>query len=182
MGPIYDSCISVLEYLLSFLVISTFVVFFWRGTWGILDICLFPENVELSYWICFGSGNFVLIITGLLQRYIALIHTLDNCFLYILFSRLYIYIVAVGSAVQWRGVWNLQDHYFHKTWQSAMVSLLIGVGALCCLRCERILLTAPPLCVDHDTDPIKVYRTTGRLNSRVRKYQLSNGTSYVISI
>jgi hypothetical protein len=31
--------------------VSTAVISFWRGLWGIMDIYLFPDNYELSLWV-----------------------------------------------------------------------------------------------------------------------------------
>lgn len=38
------------------------VVMFWRGTWGILDMFLFPNNELLSYVLSAGIGLFLLFI------------------------------------------------------------------------------------------------------------------------
>ena len=45
------------------IVIAASVISVWRGLWGLLDIYLFPQNVELSYWISLVAGLFVLYIT-----------------------------------------------------------------------------------------------------------------------
>jgi len=45
------------------LIIGFAVVSFWRGTWGILDMYLLPNNYELSSWISMISGLIVLSIT-----------------------------------------------------------------------------------------------------------------------
>ena len=36
------------------------IVAFWRGTWGLLDIYLFPNRHELSLWISILIGIFIL--------------------------------------------------------------------------------------------------------------------------
>ncbi|OWF41227.1 uncharacterized protein LOC110462754 [Mizuhopecten yessoensis] len=167
MEPTSNACVAVLDFLMSFLVISTCVVFFWRGTWGIFDAYLYPDNMELSAWICFTCGNFVLIFTGLLQTYISRINTFKNIVVHFILSRLHIYIISTGSVAQWRGIWNLQDHYTGTSWQSALTSTIIGSGVICCLRCTKSIMTSAPLLVAHDTDHVTLFRVTGRLGSEV---------------
>ncbi|XP_033724678.1 uncharacterized protein LOC117314698 [Pecten maximus] len=168
MEHISAAIIAVCDFLMSFLVISTCVVFFWRGSWGVLDLYLYPSNVELSSWICFAYGNFVMILTGLLQKYTSRIKKFKNVVVYFVLSRVYIYIIATASVAQWRGIWNLQDHYTGKTWQSAISSFVIGASVICCLRCVKTIMAASPLMVSHDTDSAKLFRITGRLGSKAR--------------
>lgn len=39
------------------------VVSFWRGTWGLMDIYLFPNNPALSYSTSFAIGFIILYVT-----------------------------------------------------------------------------------------------------------------------
>ncbi|XP_060073423.1 uncharacterized protein LOC132553210 [Ylistrum balloti] len=167
MEHISNASFAVLDFLMSFVVVSPCVVFFWRGSWGILDVYLYPNQMELSAWICFAYGNFVMILTGLVQKYSTKINKLKNVVFYFVLSRLYIYILATGSVAQWRGIWNLQDYYTGKTWHSALSSFVIGSGVICCLRCVKSIMAAAPLLVAHDTDHVKLFRITGILGSKV---------------
>lgn len=36
------------------------IVLFWRGTWGLLDLYLFPDNMLLSYLISAAAGIIIL--------------------------------------------------------------------------------------------------------------------------
>ena len=44
------------------------VVSFWRGTWGLMDIYLFPENPTLSFSASFLVGFIVLYLTHYIIR------------------------------------------------------------------------------------------------------------------
>lgn len=46
------------------IIIGIAVVAFWRGVWGLLDIYLFPDNLQLSLWASIIIGIIILIITG----------------------------------------------------------------------------------------------------------------------
>jgi len=50
------------------IVIAFAIVAFWRGVWGLLDIYLFPNSVELSLWISLVVGILLLYLTENLIR------------------------------------------------------------------------------------------------------------------
>lgn len=43
--------------------VATGVVFFWRGTWGLMDLYIFPSDPRLSYLISIAVGLLILKIT-----------------------------------------------------------------------------------------------------------------------
>jgi len=43
------------------LLIGFAVVAFWRGTWGLLDMYLFPNNFQLSLWVSVLLGVIILV-------------------------------------------------------------------------------------------------------------------------
>ena len=38
------------------ILVGAAIVMFWRGTWGLLDLYLFPDNQELSFVVSLLSG------------------------------------------------------------------------------------------------------------------------------
>jgi len=49
-------------------VIGFAVISFWRGVWGLLDLYLFPDNLELSFWSSIVIGLGVLVGTHYVTR------------------------------------------------------------------------------------------------------------------
>jgi len=45
------------------IIIGFAVIAFWRGIWGLLDIYLFPDNIELSLWASIFLGIAILLGT-----------------------------------------------------------------------------------------------------------------------
>ncbi|MBI5803071.1 hypothetical protein HY448_00065 [Candidatus Pacearchaeota archaeon] len=45
------------------LLIAFAIVSFWRGTWGLMDLYLFPENHLVSFWISILIGVVILYST-----------------------------------------------------------------------------------------------------------------------
>ena len=50
------------------LTIAFAIVAFWRGTWGLMDLYLFPNNAVLSFIISIGIGVAILLSTKNLIR------------------------------------------------------------------------------------------------------------------
>lgn len=53
------------------LLIGISVVSFWRGTWGIMDVYIFPDNYSISSWISIAIGLAVLAATHYWTRELA---------------------------------------------------------------------------------------------------------------
>lgn len=47
---------------LYYLVTGAGIIIFWRGIWGLLDVYLFPNNPELSYFISAIGGLLILFL------------------------------------------------------------------------------------------------------------------------
>lgn len=53
------------------LLIALAIVLFWRGTWGLLDIYLFPNDYFLSYVISILAGILILYLNKNLLKKLA---------------------------------------------------------------------------------------------------------------
>ncbi|PIO08756.1 hypothetical protein COU59_00260 [Candidatus Pacearchaeota archaeon CG10_big_fil_rev_8_21_14_0_10_34_12] len=45
------------------IMIAFAIVSFWRGTWGLMDLYLFPDNLIMSFSISIILGIFILYLT-----------------------------------------------------------------------------------------------------------------------
>jgi hypothetical protein len=52
-----ETSLYVLDCLFSVLIVGTLVVFVWRGAWTILDLYLYPHQLECSAWASMVSSN-----------------------------------------------------------------------------------------------------------------------------
>lgn len=107
-------------------VIGPLVVFYWRGTWTLLDIHLYPEEEWKSAWICVAIGNGGLFMTALLQEPLAKYLKKDNWVVWITAYHIYSYVVCFFSVCHWRGIWASLNHYTGKGDNSMISSLVIG--------------------------------------------------------
>lgn len=57
------------EHQITFAIIIAFaVIAFWRGIWGLMDLYIFPNNMELSLWISLVLGIIILVATNYVTK------------------------------------------------------------------------------------------------------------------
>ncbi|XP_041373465.1 uncharacterized protein LOC121386581 [Gigantopelta aegis] len=125
-----DRVVGVLDFLISNLVIGPLVVFYWRGTWELLDMHLLPESPKLSNWVSLIIGVVIGVASGLLQSAFCRVSLRFSPAVFVIFSRVYGYVLAFGVVNHWRGVWLLLNAYTGNSWLSPMLCLVIGSGLL----------------------------------------------------
>ena len=54
---------SIIKTAIYAIIIGFAVIAFWRGVWGLLDIYVFPSNLELSLWTTTILGIIILAFT-----------------------------------------------------------------------------------------------------------------------
>ena len=116
----------LVDNLLSALVIGPLVVFYWRGTWTLLDVYLCPDDQAASGWTCSAIGNVGLVCVVYLQKLLARWLRVDNHVHWIVGYHAYTYVLGALNVCHWRGVWVLLDHYTGVSVISSWVTFAIG--------------------------------------------------------
>jgi len=60
--------LGTIQKILFAVLIGIAVVAFWRGSWGIMDVYLFPNNYEISSWASITLGLIILYATHYLTK------------------------------------------------------------------------------------------------------------------
>ena len=109
---LHYALLTTLDILLSTVLISPLVVSYWRGTWGLMDLFVFPDRPDYSSYVSLFSGLVGILVFTLAQ------HRLENCLhpdkhrlLYYIVSRLYTAVFAFCCVNSWRGAFKLLDLY-----------------------------------------------------------------------
>ncbi|XP_041372496.1 uncharacterized protein LOC121385781 [Gigantopelta aegis] len=165
-----DRVVGVLDFLISNLVIGPLVVFYWRGTWELLDVHLFPESPELSNWVSLIIGVVIAVASGLLQSAFCWVSLRISPAVLVIFSRVYGYVLAFGVVNHWRGVWLLLNAYTGNSWLSPMLCLVIGSGLLFAFRSYRNVLTTPVV-VGLDIFPESYFTISTRFNQKAIRHR-----------
>ncbi|XP_069114337.1 uncharacterized protein [Argopecten irradians] len=152
-----EAFLSSVDVFINFTVIATLVVFFWRGTWDLLDVFFIPANYELSLWISLVGATTSLMILAIVQDKlnVAFAPNRTSALGFCVVSRLHAYFVASLQVCQWRGSWGLLDLYqinHWKGWICSFVSILFlsVLGSLA-------QATASPLAACHDSDKLNYF-------------------------
>lgn len=140
--------LTVIDVLISFLVVAPCTVASWRGLWEYMEHE--PENFpEWIYLI--GASSFHFLFSLFRSELLDFSKNLQkkSKFWYNMFSRVYIYLFLICCIVQWRCVWRLLDNYLgndHITLISYTVPSLI---VLYSFRLFKNVL-APPYYIEMD--------------------------------
>ncbi|XP_013382206.1 uncharacterized protein LOC106152997 [Lingula anatina] len=154
--------VRVADCFLSALVIGPAVVCYWRGTWNLLDLYLFPNDTEKTGWISAAIGIFIPLIFSFCQFFIQKLVEGESKAVFVLMSRVYTYFFAFGCVSQWRGVWYLLDHYTGTTPWGAAGPLIVACGVMVFVR-GLVNTLAPPLVISMDF-PENYFTVTRRFN------------------
>ncbi|ELT91986.1 hypothetical protein CAPTEDRAFT_24879, partial [Capitella teleta] len=140
-----------LDNIVCIFVIGVLVVFYWRGTWLLLDYNLYPEDVSKNVWICVAIGNGGLFLAAIFQETLKKhVMSPSNICIWIFYYHFHSYAMGFFSVCHWRGIWNGLDHYTGRTDESYLYSLLVGQTILFVLRSSR-MISGPPSLVLFDT-------------------------------
>ena len=163
-----EASLAVFDSFFAALVVGPLVVGYWRGSWQIIDIYIFPNDLEKSSWcsFCFGAVvcTFFYFTQTLLNRHCRE----SNLCMWLIFEHLHTYIHGWGIVNYWRGVWLLLNHYTGLTVVSNLGSFGIGIGILALLRSSRNVQAPPGLVVMDIGDG--TYECTTRFRTKVTLY------------
>jgi len=155
----HELLLEFLDVLLSCLIVAPCVIAYWRGTWELMGVILFPSSLPLSALASFvigGLGHFIFIVT---QNFFKdNIHPDKRRLTYYAISRLYTAVFGIVCVNMWRGSWMICD------WLTSIDSLtIISVVTLVALlflvgtRTLRNLGAAPyTVTMDHKSDYFEV--------------------------
>ena len=142
-GQVADSVLCLLLFFPSML-------FYWRGIWDLFGVYVYPDDEPKNHWVTTGIGACSIIgyfVYPLLDR----LFTSRSGFVYILVSRVALYVYGVFAMAYWRGVWCLADYYLLQFgWEGGAIGLVISHTLLLLLRSSRSAIF-PPFSVILDT-------------------------------
>lgn len=152
MGSWKDNGLTIIDNVICLCLIFPLSVLHWRGTWQLQDEYFVPENSISSGWISLTVGANICILELLLQPMLK--EHLDgaNRYVYVVISRLHLYIHGWAVMCYWRGLWNLLDLYLTAYWVNSVVIYGVCQVTMVVFRTVRTPVGVP-LAVQLDTDP-----------------------------
>lgn len=134
------------------------VVNFWRGTWYLFDLFLFPGDAVVSAIVgATASFGVIFMITAIedhLKKFLNGAKAKNALF------RVLIYLLSILCVASWRGLWMIVDYYTTNSSTSAGVSHGIGFFIVLMLNTPRSIIAVPGYCVsERQTEPSEVILT-----------------------
>ena len=138
-------CKRFLNLIVILCVITPAVVNYWRATWYILDLFVFPDDGILSasttLAASFGAMFLIMLVEDYLKEFLNE-RTASKGLYLVLF-----YPLAFMTVASWRGLWMLLDYYTTTSLTSACVSHAIGFLIVLSLKTTSTIIGVPGYCV-----------------------------------
>ncbi|XP_023955122.2 uncharacterized protein LOC112058487 isoform X1 [Bicyclus anynana] len=137
-----ETALYILDCLFSVTVVGSLVVFVWRGSWALLDIFLYPDNLVKSCWTSLVVGYALVVLTFAAQAPVRWAVAKLQGAPRLLLADVYHLISFLATVNVWRGIWGLLDIYFFpetpklSNWFSHVISLVL----LILLNCSNSVL------------------------------------------
>ena len=129
-----------LDAVLTVAVIHTLVVFYWRGTWELFDVYLYPNDVIRSGVACLLVGYALQCLLCVVQPLFNILYRQTSSPLrrWLLEASTFFIANFVGVA-HWRGCWLLTDAYVlpDKPEVSCWLTHAVGIATLMVLHCSH---------------------------------------------
>ena len=137
-------CKRFLNLIIILCFITPAVVIYWRGTWYILDLFVFPDDKVLSalltFTASFGAIFLILFVEDYLKAFLDSRKAKKGLYL------LLFYPLAFLIVTSWRGMWMMLDLYTTTAITSAIVSHVVGVLILLCTKTSSSIVSIPGYC------------------------------------
>lgn len=148
------------------LVVAPAVVIYWKSTWTLLDLYVYPDDQLKSAVACAVFGLVYSLVTCAYQTCLSARLTPDRGRLtYYVCSRLYTCAAGVACVGAWRGVWNLLNECTGESARTLLSTTAAATLSLAALRALRNICAAPfAVAVDAPQDYFEVptmFRTVG---------------------
>lgn len=133
----------------SLVILPPFIIGYWRGTYNLLNIYIYTNNLEIRSWFFLIIGIFGNFILTFYQRQIkSLLNPEINQLRYLIGSRIYTIISSIICVNAFRSIWHLFDIYFTSNIEQIMVmNILVVLIILGAFKGIRNIVDTPYLLV-----------------------------------
>ena len=144
-GKWYKFSLVVLDIIFSCLIIAPAVIGYWRGSWCLSDVYIFPNDFKVNLIVSGLIGFIVQILLTLSQDYLQknINPKKLNIIIYYLISRVYTYLYGLACINMWRAVWKALDFYCGTQFLQVLVPTTISFVAISCMKSIKTLSSTP---------------------------------------
>ena len=162
--------LTVADCMLSMFLLTPLVTAHWRGTWNILDLYLFPANLQLSAWVSAVVGSAGCLVFYLFQDVFKTVFSEPSRVHRLLTFSVYSLVFAMFSIGQFRGVWLLWNYHVGTDARCVLISSLVGFLGASVFRAGRNSCAQPFIgTVDNVND---FFDCATRFQAKVRLFNI----------
>lgn len=167
-SPSHYALLSVLDTFFSAMVVAPAIVGYWRSTWRITAIYLYPDDPVRSATISLGLGICGHLVFGIFQYNLKeTFHPDKHRITFYIVSRLYTTVYAFTCVNSWRGAWELLDRFTEPDASTVLAITSVSVISLAIMRALRNVSATPfGIVMDSVNEYFEVptmFRTTVRI-------------------
>lgn len=140
----YTNFINVLDILISSFIVAPLVVGYWRGTWNLSVLLIYPEDQLIAGYTCTIVGLCGQFLLNYFQG--SLKYALDpnkHRLCYYIMSRLYTYVFGLCCVNTWAGYWVLIAEYITLNPTRMAILTVASIACLCAIRGLRNIFGVP---------------------------------------
>lgn len=153
---VHAAFLVFLDVMFSSVIAAPVVIAYWRGTWNLINIILFPNESDKllsAVTSCFigAIGHFVFYYYQ--GKFSKSFHPDKHRITFMIISRMYTAIYGVVCVNGWRGGWDLMDNYIPKNVHTYASILMICCILLALFKGLRNISSSPfAISTDHSKD------------------------------
>ncbi|XP_015117594.1 uncharacterized protein LOC107041516 isoform X2 [Diachasma alloeum] len=150
---IHYTILIILDAIFSAFVAAPAVVGYWRGTWGLSDLYMFPNDPVLSNVTSIVVGYGGLLFFNVVQGHFNdIFHPDKHRLFYYVGSRIYTAVFGFCCVNAWRGGWQALDLYTEQATGTVLAITIVALAALIFMKAVRNI-SAPPFSLSLDSHP-----------------------------
>lgn len=146
-----EAILEKADFFITIFIVGPFSITFWKSTWGLMDLYIYPEDPLRSAVVTTAFGIIPGLALYLFQDYFSRKLTVDRVgknSMFIL-TRVYTYLGGVINIAACRGVWNLLDIAIPDT-PYIIFSTFVSTVAIIYVKALRNVIS-PPYCLVPDS-------------------------------
>lgn len=178
-SPFKRLCKKFLNLIIILCVITPIVVSYWRGTWYMLDLFVFPADkvlsASLTFTASFGATFLLMLVEDYIKEFLDGRKARKGLYL-VLF-----YPLAFLCVTSWRGLWMLLDLYTTTALTSAFVSHIVGFLILLCTKTSSSIIAIPGYCASERHIDLSKSILEGKRYLRVRTTACADITTRMLN-
>lgn len=136
--------LEFLDSLYSSIIVAPLIVFYWRGTWNLSEIYLYPHKKIQSSVASLLIGIAGHLVFTIWQRtFEKFLDANRHRLIFYVGSRIYTAIFGIICVNCWRGGWQLIDHYTARDMTTILSITFLAILALMALKSLRNVVATP---------------------------------------